>query len=127
VTKTLKPEWYRLTIDPSVDMEAAGVYQWSIEGVGLYVGKAKILRKRLPAYPNNVRRMLENLPWHGNPSKKYREIHHALRQAYETQTPVTVTVLETCDPSVRVARERHWIRLRLAEAEQGGPRVLNPT
>lgn len=121
----LRDEWFRLAIDTFINMNDAGVYQWSIEGVGVYVGKAKVLRTRLPAYPRNVLAMIENRPWHGNPARKYRDIHNALRKAHDAGTFVTVTVLETCDPSVRAERERHWIRVRRDEAERGGPKVLN--
>lgn len=106
-------------------MDAAGIYEWSIKGVGVYVGKAKMLRKRLRDYPKNVRAMIEGRPWHGNPAKEYRDIHKALRAAYDAGTPVIVTVLETCDPIIRSEREQHWIRVRRTEADQGGPKLLN--
>jgi hypothetical protein len=121
----LREDWYRREIDPSTNLDAAGVYQWSIEGVGVYVGKAKKLRTRLSAYPRNVLAMLEGRSWHGDATKDYRQIHHKLRAAYETGKVVMVTVLETCEPEVRANRERHWIAVRRAEAEQGGPPVLN--
>jgi hypothetical protein len=121
----LRSDWYQQTTDLSVNMNAAGVYQWSIEGVGLYVGKAKVLRERLRDYPRNVRGMLEGRFWHGDPLKKYRDIHRALRAAYDNETPVFVTVLENCDPTIRSEREQYWIRLRRAEADQGGPPVIN--
>lgn len=124
--KQLKSDWYTVDRGPSVDLSEAGIYQWSIEGTGVYIGKAKVLRKRILAYPRNVRRMLEGKPWHGNPEKNYREIHHALRQAHDAGTPVIVSVLEVCDPTIRSERERCWIKLRSRqETEQQGPRVLN--
>jgi hypothetical protein len=126
MTLTLRDNWYHRTEDPSINMDAAGVYQWTIEGRGVYVGKAKVLRKRLPAYPRNVLAMLQGRHWHGNPAKKYRAIHEALREACDLGKSVTVTVLENCDASVRAQRERHWIKLRHIEAEKpGGLPVLN--
>jgi hypothetical protein len=125
MSQKLRSEWYQQTTDPSVNMNAAGVYQWSIEGVGLYVGKAKVLRTRLRDYPRNIRAMLEGRYWHGNPAKDYRDIHIALRAAYDNETPVVVTVLENCDPAIRSEREQYWIRIRRAEAAKGGPPVLN--
>ena len=121
----LKDNWFSPPDNPAEDMGAAGIYQWSIEDVGVYVGKAKVLRKRLRAYPRNVLAMIENRPWHGNSAKEYRTIHKALREAHDAGTLVTVTVLEVCDPRVRTDRERHWIRVRRKEAQQGGPKVLN--
>ncbi|WP_174285623.1 hypothetical protein [Sphingomonas bacterium] len=121
----LRRDWFHLIVDASVNMDGAGVYQWSIEGEGLYVGKAKVLRKRLRDYPQNVRSMIEGRFWHGDPTKDYRAIHHQLRKAYDAEICVVVTVLETCDAAVRSERERWWITLRRREEAGGGPRVLN--
>jgi hypothetical protein len=121
----LRHDWYLHVKDAEIDLALSGVYEWRITGAGLYVGKAKVLRTRILAYPNNIRRMLEGQPWHGDPSKDYRPIHHELRKAYDDGRSVSVVVLETCDPSRRAERERWWIRKRQAEAFAGGPPVLN--
>lgn len=120
---TLRENWFLRDIADHIDLNAAGVYEWRIDGVGVYVGKAKKLKSRLQAYPRNVRRMLEGLPWHGNPERQYRRIHHALRQAYEGGTMIRVTVLEVCDPKERANREIAWIARRREEAAAGGPAV----
>jgi hypothetical protein len=121
----LRPDWYRKVFDERYDLNCAGVYEWLIEDTGLYIGKAKILKERVRDYPNNVRRMLEGLPWHGNPNKDYRPIHYALRQAYDEELFVSVSILETCDLSIRAERERYWINFRRKEALAGGLPVLN--
>jgi hypothetical protein len=121
----LRPDWYSKIFDESYNVDCAGIYEWRIEGIGVYIGKAKVLKNRVRDYPNNVRRMLQGLHWHGNPSKDYRPIHYALRRAYEDGTVVSVSILETCDPCVRSERERHWINLRRKEALASGPPVLN--
>ncbi|WP_213981640.1 GIY-YIG nuclease family protein [Sphingomonas sp. dw_22] len=121
----LRPEWYALSIEENFDLNRSGIYEWRIAGVGIYVGKAKTLRRRIRDYPNNVRRMINGLAWHGNSSKDYRQIHHELRRAYDSGTQVSVAVLEICDPSSRAERERHWIEQRRKEHLAGGPRVLN--
>jgi uncharacterized protein YfaQ (DUF2300 family) len=120
----LRPEWFELQHD-GFDLNSAGVYEWRVGSAALYVGKAKVLRRRLRDYPNNVRRMLQGLPWHGDVTKPYRLIHVALRSAYEQKLPVVVRVVENCDPDTRSERERHWIARRREEARQGGPPVLN--
>lgn len=126
MTKTLlRADWYRREIDASLDLDQPGIYEWRIEGIGIYVGKALRLKRRLAHYPNNVLRMIQGLPWHSNPTKDYRAIHHALRRAYEEKLSVSVTVLETCTADVRKAREDHWVAVRRAEASSGGPVVLN--
>lgn len=118
-------DWYIREIEASLDLDQPGIYEWRIEGVGIYIGKALRLKNRLRAYPNNVRRMLRGLEWHGDPTRSYRPIHHALRDAYETHAIVVVRVLEVCTPETRNEREQYWINLRRAEAAAGGPTVLN--
>ena len=124
---TLRENWYTRQIDASFDTKLAGIYEWRIEGIGIYVGKARELHSRIGNYPNNVRRMMEGLPWHGDPTKKYRPIHHALRRAYDEGLEVSVVVLETCDsdPNTRKRLERVWIDRRRSEEQAGGPKVLN--
>lgn len=125
VKPRLRENWYNWATEPTKTWDSAGIYQWSIDGVGVYVGKARILRRRIRDYPRNVRALIQGRPWHGNPLKEYRGIHRALREAHDLGTPVTVTVLEVCDPAIRAERERYWIDRRRREAEQGGPAVLN--
>jgi len=121
----LRPDWYAREIEATIDLDLPGIYEWRIEGVGVYVGKALRLKSRLRAYPNNVRRMLQGLHWHGDTTRDYRPIHHALREAHDCQAVVVVRVLEVCLPETRNEREQYWIRLRRQEAAAGGPKVLN--
>jgi hypothetical protein len=107
------------------DLAGPGIYEWRIEGVGVYVGKAKKLKSRIRAYPNNVRRMIAGLPWHGNPVKEYRGIHSALRDAHDKSLIVTVSILENCREDQRAEREQYWIAKRLEEASAGGLPLLN--
>jgi len=121
----LRSDWYVREIEQTLDLEQPGIYEWRIEGVGVYVGKALRLKSRLRAYPNNVRRMLQGVHWHGHATRDYRPIHHALRDAHDSQAVVIVRVLEVCSSEARNEREQYWIRLRRQEAAAGGPRLLN--
>lgn len=121
----LRHGWYVREIEETLDLDLPGIYEWRIDGVGVYVGKALRLKSRLRAYPNNVRRMLQGLHWHGDPTRNYRSIHHALRDAHEAGTLVVVRVLEACASEARNEREQYWIKLRREEAAAGGPKVLN--
>ena len=123
---TLRSNWYSIDNSDAKDLTLAGVYQWSIGQSAVYVGKAKTLGERLRDYPLNVRGLLEGRPYHVR-GRTYRDIHRALMRAYEDETAVIWTVLETCDPSIRAARERWWIHRRRREEAQGGPHVLNVT
>jgi len=120
-----RSDFYAQILGASFDLNAPGIYQWEIEGVGIYVGKALKLRSRIRAYPNNVRRMVAGLHWHGDPSKEFRPIHKHLREAHDNGTKVIVKVLENCHRDTRAEREQHWISQRLVEYRNGGPRLLN--
>ncbi len=124
-TSLLREGWYLREIEAALDLDQPGIYEWRIDGVGVYIGKALRLKSRLRAYPNNVRRMLQGLHWHGDATRDYRPIHHALRDAHDSQALVVVRVLELCSPEARNEREQYWIRLRRQEAAAGGPKVLN--
>jgi Uma2 family endonuclease len=122
----LRDGWYSQLIDTRFDLLKPGVYEWRIDGVGVYIGKATLLRDRINAYPRNVRKMIEGHPWHGDEKKEYRPIQRALRKAHDEGIPVTVAVLTNCVSGTRAAEcERAWIRLRRQEAFAGGPPVLN--
>jgi len=123
----LREGWYAPVYDDELDLKQSGIYEWRIEGVGLYVGKAKTLRSRIRHYPNNVRRMIDGKPWRGNSNRDFRDVHYHLRQAYDDGTGVTVAVLELCEPAIRAERERYWIERRREEHKAGGPQVLNAT
>ena len=125
MTAELRPDWYRPGDYSDADMDMAGVYQWSLQGVWVYVGRAKVLRKRFCDYPRNIAAMIEGRPWHGNPAKDYRAIHFALRKAYDSGIPVDFSVLETCQPETRFERKRYWLAKRRGEAQTGGAAVIN--
>jgi hypothetical protein len=72
-----------------------------------------------------VRHIIEGKSWHGDPTKKFRPVHLALRNAHDVGLPVVVTVLELCDAAHLNCREQFWIKKRQEQAAQGGPPVLN--
>src|SRR5687768_127846 len=121
----LRPGWFIKDVPERLSLDAPGIYEWRIKGVGLYVGKAKKLKGRLPAYPRNVTHIISGRSWHGQPGKEVRPIHDALRLAYQQGVPVTVAVLENCEVAELNQRERFWIQLRRQEALEGGLPVLN--
>lgn len=118
-------DWFEVFCADGLSLDLPGIYEWRVETIGVYVGKAKRLKSRIRAYPNNVRRMTLGQPWHGNPERDYRPIHYALLRAYSENLPVSAVVLENCEAELRASRERHWIALRLEEERHGGPKLLN--
>jgi hypothetical protein len=124
VAESLRRGWYTQEIR-AADLPLAGIYLWTIVGVGVYIGQARQLQSRVRQYPNNVRKLLANLPYRKAKPYNYRDIHRELAKAHTDEISVTVSVLETCHPSALNKRERYWIDRLRAEAERGGPRVLN--
>lgn len=124
-TVNLRVDWWKQNIGPDIDLTQPGIYEWQIEGVGVYIGQSKRLRQRIREYPNNVSKLLRGAPYRKSKLTAYRAIHHELKRAYEDLNLVSVTVLENCNISELNERERHWIAVRRFEASQGGPAVLN--
>ena len=56
----------------------AGIYLWTVDGAGRYVGKFSH-RRRLRAYANNVYRMLKGQAHHAS---GFRTVHRALAKAF---------------------------------------------
>lgn len=117
--------WWSLDVSLGCDMASAGIYEWRLDGFGVYVGQSKRLVSRIREYPNNVRKLIAEAPYRAGKPYSYREIHHHLRQACDSGAAVSVTVLENCDPADLNTRERYWIARRRDEAARGGPQVLN--
>jgi hypothetical protein len=86
-------------ITSNVDPRSPLIYMWEIHDKGgllitCYVGKSSGGASRpRNAYARNVRRMRAGEPWHGNPKRSYRAIHHALSDAVDKGYTVTLTLL----------------------------------
>ena len=120
----LRDGWYAKQADPS-QLASAGIYEWRIEGVGLYVGQSRRLASRLREYPNNVRKLIAKAPYRKGKPDGFRAIHKSLMDAHERKIAVAFSVLEICERGDLNAQERHWIKRRRQEEADGGLRVLN--
>jgi hypothetical protein len=123
----LRDNWWTPDAAEHIDLDRPGIYEWRIGSDSLYIGKSERLRGRIREYPNNVRKLITGEAYRKNKPTRYRDIHHELRAAHDGMTPVIVTILENCARADLNQRERYWIATRRAEAELGGPRVLNAT
>ena len=117
----MREDWF-IASPPS---KGAGIYEWRIEGVGVYVGQAKRLAARMRAYPNNVRKLLEGRPWRKSADRPFRDVHYALRDAHEAGASVTFSILENCPPELLNERERYWIDRRREEIAGTGLKLFN--
>lgn len=120
----LRQGWFEVTAN-AAQLASVGIYEWRIEGVGLYVGQSKRLKSRLREYPNNVRKLIAKAPYRKSKPDGFRVIHRHLSAAYESQAAVKFSVLEICARDLLNECERAWIKRRREEAAKGGPPVLN--
>ena len=121
----MRARWYTFVNDLKADLDLPGIYEWRIPDVGLYVVQASKLRSRLADYENNILRMLEGMPYHGDPKRDYRPIHYELLRAHNQGVSVIAAVLENCHARVCHQRKQYWIARRKQEELVGGPRLLN--
>ena len=123
----LRDNWWTRDIAEHIDLDLPGIYEWRVGGDSLYIGQSAGLRSRIREYPNNVRKLIVGKAYRKSKPTRYRDIHYELRAAHDGMTPVIVTILENCARADLNQREQCWIATRRAEAELGGPRVLNAT
>ena len=105
--------WYRYCLTDGVDEGLPGIYEWAVEGAGIYIGKYTGIDRPKLRYGQNVARMLAGLPYHikSNPTG-YRRIHHALKAAHLEGRRITLTILENVSPEKLHAREAELIAQR---------------
>jgi len=125
--KLLRDNWFLQDIPASINLEKPGIYEWRIGGAEpcVSVGQSKRLKGRAREYVNNIRKMVNGLPYRKGKPTKFRAVHHGLRKGHDNGLPITFTVLENCDEAFLNEREQFWINRRVDEERAGGPRVLN--
>lgn len=96
-TEPLREGWCR-TSQFEIARNSAGIYEWRIDGVGIYVGKSKNLRSRFREYKNNLRKLINKLPYRKNNPDGFRNVHQALFKAYQNHTAIKFSILEFCHP-----------------------------
>ncbi len=89
-----------------------GIYQWEIEGVGIYIGKYSRVSGPRWAYGSNVLRLLREQPYQPSDPGGFRLIHERLAEAVLDERPVTLTFLENCKVESLLEREAWWIAQR---------------
>jgi hypothetical protein len=60
---TIEPDWFEYLIARDVDENLSGIYEWTIQGVGSYIGKYSSPNRPAGDYCNNVRKHLNILPY----------------------------------------------------------------
>jgi hypothetical protein len=104
--------WFKFVKLDGVSLQKPGLYEWSIEGIGVYIGKYSRSRRPLKEYGRNVQKLIEGRPYrHSNPDG-FRRIHRALEEARRRGNRITLTILENVTPSELHRREQELIRER---------------
>ena len=112
VSEVLPAAWFTCVIAAGVACTKPGIYQWTIEGVGTYIGKFGRIRRPTKEYGRNVARLLAGLPYRLGKPDQFRAIHHALADAVRAGRVITLTILENAEPDEINRRERDLIAER---------------
>jgi hypothetical protein len=90
---SLEPDWFEHLVGFGVDENLSGIYEWTIGGVGSYIGKYSSRNRPVGEYCNNVRKHLNGLPYRKNKADRFRRIHCELARAYREKLPVCLKLL----------------------------------
>ncbi|MGE0684641.1 MAG: hypothetical protein AB7P69_27505 [Candidatus Binatia bacterium] len=85
---------FTFVVVDGVDLTRPGIYEWEIEGVGIYIGKYKRISRPQRAYARSVANLLANRPYRKSRQDRFRGIHHALADAVRQKRNVKLTILE---------------------------------
>ena len=122
----LHPKWSTEIAVAGVDATQPGLYEWRIEGVGVYIGQYTHATRPRREYGLNVGRLLAKCPYRKNNPHGFRQIHRELAQAVRECRTITLRLLENqLVKSTRNRRERELIAERRAATERGGLPLLN--
>lgn len=102
----MSTSWFTIA-DGAGSLGSPGIYQWLLDGLPIYTGRALNPRTRLAQYDRNVRRLREKAPYRrGNPDG-FRDIHRRLFVAAAAGADIKFRVVENCDSAALNERERH--------------------
>jgi|SRR5665213_1062452 len=110
---TLPPDWYDYVVCDGVDTSRPGIYEWTIEGAGSYIGRYSEISRPTKAYGRHVRNLLNNVQaYRPSNSNGYRRIHRELERAHREGRRITLTILENPECERLNERERELIAER---------------
>lgn len=110
-----------LVVAEGATLDTPGLYTWTIEGVGVYVGKFTRKSRPLREYNKNVRNLISGRPYRKGNVDGFRTIHRELAKALQSQIPIGLTIVENRSPSELNSRERDLIE-RLSSGGLNGTR-----
>lgn len=109
---SLPTGWCKVVVPVGVDPQLPGIYQWSVEGVGVYVGKYKYPSRPLVEYERNLMKIMEGRPYKALKPEGFRPIHLALYEAIQSGKLITLTIIENGPVAALTVRRDELIRER---------------
>lgn len=106
----LPEPWFEYSVADGVDESKPGIYQWTIEGVGSYIGKYSHIDRPRKQYGRNVERKINLKPYRRSKEEGFRRIHEALAEAVRSNRRVQLRILQNADPAELNACEQAFIR-----------------
>ena len=108
----LPNDWFSCIIELGVDTSKPGIYQWEIDGAGIYIGKYTHFSRPIREYERNVLKMLTGRPYRPKKPDAWRRIHRELYAALTDGRAIKLTILENCSSEQLAIRERQLIAER---------------
>ena len=90
-------------------LDHPGIYRFTIEGSGIYIGRFTRRYRVVGEYPNNVRRIFEQGAYRKSDGSGFRFVHVELHRALVDGRTIRPEVVENYDISDLNVRERYWI------------------
>ena len=102
-------EFWPPPIETGGTCDRPGVYRWTIQGGGIYVGRFTHSSRPLKEYARNVDRLLNGKPYRPKKPDGFRRIHNALAQAVRDGRAITIEIVENVELEFLNGREKFWI------------------
>lgn len=126
VADRLRSGWYDEIFVEGVDGALPGIYEWRIEGIGVYIGQYTRVSRPRRRYTRNVDNIRAARPYRLGKPDGFRGIHRRLAEGVIDGRRITLALIENVPDKVgRNRRERELIAQRRDEATKGGLPVLN--
>ena len=101
---------------------APGIYRFTIEGEGIYVGRYTRSSRVLKEYVRNVEKQKSRRPYRPQDPNGFRFVHVALFRAVEDGRNIHLEIVENVPVERLNERERYWIEQIPIEQRLNGRR-----
>ena len=84
----LPHDWFTYVLPSGVREDRPGIYEWRIEGVGVYIGKYTRISRPKKQYTRNVSNLANRLPYRPRNPNGFRRIHKELERSERGKLPL---------------------------------------